>query len=56
MEQKLLDQLDHLLHYLVMMEIMLFKLSSSETRKVSNSCIATIGTVSNPDQKNIKNW
>ena len=25
-----------------------------ETRKVSSSCIATIGTVSNPDQKNIK--
>ena len=23
-------------------------------RKVSSSCIATIGTVSNPDQKNIK--
>ena len=25
-----------------------------ETRKVSSGCTATIGTVSNPDQKNIK--
>ena len=32
----------------------ILKLASGETRKVSNSCIATIGTVSNPDQKNIK--
>ena len=32
----------------------ILKLSSGETRKVSSSCIATIGTVSNPDQKNIK--
>ena len=32
----------------------ILKLSSGESRKVSNSCIATIGTVSNPDQKNIK--
>ena len=30
------------------------KLSSGETRKVNSSCSATIGTVSNPDQKNIK--
>ena len=32
----------------------ILKLSSGETRKVSSSCIATIGIVSNPDQKNIK--
>ena len=32
----------------------ILKLSSGETRKVSSACIATIGTVSNPDQKNIK--
>ena len=32
----------------------IIKLSSGETRKVSNKCIATIGSVSNPDQKNIK--
>ena len=32
----------------------ILKLSSGEMRKVSSSCIATIGTVSNPDQKNIK--
>ena len=32
----------------------ILKLASGETRKVSNSCLATIGTVSNPDQKNIK--
>ena len=32
----------------------ILKLSSGETRKVSSSCTATIGTVSNPDQKNIK--
>ena len=32
----------------------ILKLSSGETRKVSNMCLATIGTVSNPDQKNIK--
>ena len=30
------------------------KLGSGETRKVSLNCIATIGAVSNPDQKNIK--
>ena len=30
------------------------KLSSGETRKVRSDCVATIGTVSNPDQKNIK--
>ena len=32
----------------------ILKLSSGETRKVSSSCIGTIGVVSNPDQKNIK--
>ena len=32
----------------------ILKLASGETRKVSNLCIATIGVVSNPDQKNIK--
>ena len=32
----------------------ILKLSSGEARKVSSSCTATIGTVSNPDQKNIK--
>ena len=32
----------------------ILKLSSGETRKVSSACIATIGIVSNPDQKNIK--
>ena len=32
----------------------ILKLSSGETRKVSSACIATIGVVSNPDQKNIK--
>jgi large subunit ribosomal protein L2 len=32
----------------------ILKLSSGETRKVNSSCIGTIGTVSNPDQKNIK--
>ena len=32
----------------------ILKLSSGEMRKVSNSCLATIGIVSNPDQKNIK--
>ena len=32
----------------------ILKLSSGEMRKVNNSCIATIGVVSNPDQKNIK--
>jgi large subunit ribosomal protein L2 len=30
------------------------KLGSGETRKVSLNCMATIGAVSNPDQKNIK--
>ena len=33
----------------------ILKLSSGETRKVSSSCIATIGIVSNPDQKH-KDW
>ncbi len=32
----------------------ILRLSSGETRKVNSSCIATIGVVSNPDQKNIK--
>ena len=32
----------------------IIKLSSGETRKVRNDCKATIGVVSNPDQKNIK--
>ena len=32
----------------------ILKLSSGETRKVSSKCTATIGVVSNPDQKNIK--
>ncbi len=32
----------------------IIKLSSGETRKVSSNCSATIGSVSNPDQKNIK--
>ena len=32
----------------------ILKLSSGETRKVSSLCAATIGIVSNPDQKNIK--
>ena len=32
----------------------IIKLSSGETRKVNSSCMATIGVVSNPDQKNIK--
>ena len=32
----------------------ILKLSSGETRKVNSSCTATIGTVSNPDQKNVK--
>ncbi len=32
----------------------ILKLASGETRKVSLNCHATIGTVSNPDQKNIK--
>jgi large subunit ribosomal protein L2 len=32
----------------------IIKLSSGETRKVRNNCSATIGVVSNPDQKNIK--
>ena len=32
----------------------ILKLSSGETRKVNSSCTATIGIVSNPDQKNIK--
>ena len=32
----------------------ILKLSSGETRKVSSSCSATIGVVSNPDQKTLK--
>ncbi len=32
----------------------IIKLASGETRKVRNDCYATIGSVSNPDQKNIK--
>jgi large subunit ribosomal protein L2 len=32
----------------------IIRLSSGETRKVRSECSATIGTVSNPDQKNIK--
>ncbi len=32
----------------------ILKLASGETRKVSFNCKATIGSVSNPDQKNIK--
>ena len=33
-------------------EYAIIKLSSGETRKVRSACKATIGTVSNPDQKN----
>ena len=32
----------------------IIRLGSGETRKVSNKCMATLGAVSNPDQKNIK--
>jgi len=32
----------------------IIKLASGETRKVRSECVATIGSVSNPDQKNIK--
>ena len=32
----------------------IIKLSSGEMRKVRSDCVATIGVVSNPDQKNIK--
>jgi large subunit ribosomal protein L2 len=32
----------------------IIKLASGETRKVRSDCVATIGIVSNPDQKNIK--
>ncbi len=32
----------------------IIKISSGETRKVRSDCVATIGVVSNPDQKNIK--
>ena len=35
-------------------EYAIIKLSSGETRKVRKDCKATIGVVSNPDQKNIK--
>ena len=35
-------------------EYAIVKLSSGETRKVRSNCKATIGVVSNPDQKNIK--
>ena len=32
----------------------IIKLGSGETRKVSSKCMATLGSVSNPDQKNVK--
>ena len=32
----------------------IIRLASGETRKVRSDCVATIGVVSNPDQKNIK--
>ena len=32
----------------------ILRLASGETRKVRSECLATIGVVSNPDQKNIK--
>jgi large subunit ribosomal protein L2 len=32
----------------------IIRLGSGETRKVSSKCMATLGSVSNPDQKNIK--
>ena len=32
----------------------IIKMSSGETRKIRSECLATIGVVSNPDQKNIK--
>ena len=32
----------------------IIRLGSGETRKVSGKCMATLGSVSNPDQKNIK--
>ena len=32
----------------------LIKMTSGEVRKVSSLCMATIGVLSNPDQKNIK--
>ena len=32
----------------------IIRLSSGESRKVKSNCLATIGVVSNPDQKNIK--
>ena len=35
-------------------EYAIIKLSSGETRKVRSNCSATIGVVSNPDQKNVK--
>ena len=35
-------------------EYAIIKLSSGETRKIRSACKATIGSVSNPDQKNIK--
>ncbi len=35
-------------------EYAILRLSSGETRKVRSECLATIGVVSNPDQKNIK--
>ena len=35
-------------------EYAIVKLSSGETRKIRAKCKATIGTVSNPDQKNIQ--
>ena len=35
-------------------EYAIIKLASGETRKVRSGCKATIGSVSNPDQKNIQ--
>ena len=32
----------------------ILKLASGETRKVSSSCVGTVGIVSNPDQKILK--
>ena len=32
----------------------IIRLGSGETRKVSSKCMATLGSVSNPDQKNVK--
>ena len=35
-------------------DLAIIRLGSGETRKVSSKCMATLGSVSNPDQKNIK--